>query len=67
MNNDEFTCQFDPTPPGGDSNGRQIVYDVLWKINGVYLYDDTADDNVTESSLPSAFANSLQDGSTVSF
>ncbi|KAJ8316790.1 hypothetical protein KUTeg_004694 [Tegillarca granosa] len=65
VENDDFTCRFDSAPPSGDSNGRQIVYDVLWKVDGVYLYDDTADDNVTESHLPSTFANSLQDGSTV--
>lgn len=57
---DEVVCGFDSL----DDQKREIFYHVLWKVNGEYLYEDT---NETDQRLPSSLANSIKDGTRVSF
>lgn len=57
---DEVICGFDRL----DDQEREIFYHVLWKVNGEYLYEDT---NETDQRLPSSLANSIKDGTRVSF
>ena len=60
---DIFTCSFKRISAAMASNAW---YDVLWKVNGEYLYEDTDNDNVTEMTLPTQYSNSIVDGTTVS-
>ncbi|XP_041368567.1 uncharacterized protein LOC121382945 isoform X2 [Gigantopelta aegis] len=59
--NDSFKCEFSPLP----DTTRPIRYDVLWSVDGVWTYEDTLDDNVTEEYLNANLANAVKDGSTV--
>ncbi|XP_033756293.1 uncharacterized protein LOC117339037 [Pecten maximus] len=58
--NDSFMCTFPSVVTELD-----VIYDVLWKVDGVQLYEDTLKDNETESMVPTQYANSLADGSVL--